>query len=385
MEAGHSLLYLIVIIAAAKLGGEISERIRLPATLGELLVGVLLSFTSIRAAADDSAILFVASIGIILLLFGIGLESGLDDFIRVGRSASLVAIIGVVVPLVTGYVVSLALLGDYRQALFLGATLTATSVGITARVLSDLGHMGSIEAKIIIGAAVIDDILGLLVLSTVLQIVSTGTLEPSIIARSAGIAIVFLVGAVWIGIRFAGIFVPIARSLRTHGVLVSFSFLFCITLAYMAQLLGLAEIIGAFAAGLALETTDDSVKIQRKIKPLEDIFLPVFFVVVGLQVSFAGLNPATAGGRQAIILGVVLLVLAIVGKLISGLGVLKPGANKLAIGVGMVPRGEVGLIFASVGLREGIISGSVYAAVIFVVFISTLITPTWLSHVFSRR
>lgn len=384
METGHSLLYLIVIIAAAKIGGELAELLGQPAVLGELLLGVILSLTALRAAAHDPAIAFIAAIGVILLLFETGLESDLDEFFEVGLSASLVAIIGVVVPFGFGFGIAYAIIGNFMHAMFLAATLTATSVGITARVLSDLHQMGSKEAKIILGAAVIDDILGLVILSIVLGIASTGSIQFASAGRAFAIAVAFLLIAVWAGIRFAPKMISLAQKLKTRGRLVTLAFLFALVLALVAEEFGLAEIIGAFAAGLVLATTDDRVSIQRRIKPLADLFIPVFFVVVGLQVSLSSLNPF--GPQSSVfIIGLALLAVAIIGKLASGLGVITKGVSKLAVGVGMIPRGEVGLIFASVGLSAGILTESLYASLIFIVFFTTLITPPWLKRIFSHR
>ncbi len=383
METTHTLLYLILIIAAAKIGGEIAEYFKQPAVLGELLAGVVLGTTALRGAALDPAIVFVGAIGIVLLLFEVGLESELDEFAKVGRSAALVAILGVVLPLATGFAAVYAFRGDHRIALFLGATLTATSIGITTRVLMDIGRMASKEANIILGAAVIDDILGLLLLSLVLQITSSGQANAYALLRDVSLALIFLVVAIWVGIRFAPKLISVAQRLKTRGVLVSLAFLFCLVLAYGAEEMGLAEIIGAFAAGLVLATTDDRVRIQKQIKPLTDIFVPVFFVLVGLQVNLKDMNPADPTHRGALLITLVLLVLAIGGKLLAGLGVVARNVSKLAVGVGMVPRGEVGLIFASIGLREAILPADLYGGLVFVVFVTTLITPFWLRRLLS--
>jgi len=384
METGHTLLFLIVIIAAAKVGGELAERLGQPAVLGELVVGVLLGLTPLRSAADSSAIVFLASIGIMLLLFEAGLDSELHEFSQVAVSATLVAMIGVFAPLVGGAAVAYVLTHDLHQALFLGAVLTATSVGITARVLSDLQAARSREAKIILGAAVIDDILGLLLLSLVLQF--TANAIPSVwrVIATTGLACGLLVAAVLIGIRLAPPLVGLTQRLRTRGILVTTAFLFCLALAGLAKVIGLAEIVGAFAAGLVLARTQDRTDIQRQIRPITDIFIPVFFVLVGLHVNLATVNPLDAGHRHAALIGAALLVIAVLGKLLAGAGVRRKGVSRLAVGVGMIPRGEVGLIFASVGLREGVIQGDLYAQVVMIVFVSTLIAPSWLKRIMSR-
>jgi len=384
METGHTLLFLIVIIAAAKVGGELAERLGQPAVLGELVVGVLLGLTPLRSAADSSAIVFLASIGIMLLLFEAGLDSELHEFPQVAVSATLVAMIGVFAPLVGGAAVAYVLTHDLHQALFLGAVLTATSVGITARVLSDLQAARSREAKIILGAAVIDDILGLLLLSLVLQFAADAIPSVWRVIATTGLACGLLVAAVLIGIRLAPPLVGLTQRLRTRGILVTTAFLFCLALAGLAKVIGLAEIVGAFAAGLVLARTQDRTDIQRQIRPITDIFIPVFFVLVGLHVNLATVNPLDAGHRHAALIGVALLVIAVLGKLLAGAGVRRKGVNRLAVGVGMIPRGEVGLIFASVGLRGGIIQPDLYAQVVMIVFVSTVIVPSWLKRILSR-
>ncbi len=380
MENGHALLYLIVIIAAAKIAGGLAERLAQPAVLGELAVGVLLGLTPLRAAVGDSAIIFVAAIGIILLLFETGLESELDELRHVGFSAALVAVIGVVLPFLGGFGILLAVNGNYREALLVGGILTATSVGITARMLSDMGQTASREARIILGAAVIDDILGLLILAVVLQIIKTGRPDALAITRAAVLSIGFLVAAIWLGVRLAPRLISLAQRLRTRGMLVTTAFLYCIGLAYLADRVGLAGIVGAFAAGLVLATTDDRVHIQRQIHSVADIFIPVFFVLVGLQVNLREINPFDPSHHPALLIGLALLALAILGKLAAGLGVTNPGVKRLAVGVGMIPRGEVGLIFASIGLKDGLLPADLYAQMVLIVFMSTLIGPLWLKR-----
>jgi len=385
MDTSHTLLYLIAIIAAAKMAGGLAERLAQPAVLGELGVGVLLSLTPLSAAASDPAIVFVAAIGIILLLFETGLESELDELRHVGISATLVAVVGVLLPFLAGFGVLLVVSGDYRQALFVGGILTATSVGITARVLSDMGQTASREAKIILGAAVIDDILGLLILAVVLHIIATGRPDALAIIRAGSLSIGFLVAAIWLGIRLAPRLISVAQRLKTRGMLVTTAFVYCIGLAYLADQVGLAEIVGAFAAGLVLATTDDRVHIQTQVQPIADVFIPVFFVLVGLQVRLGDMNPLDPSHRAALLIGVALLVLAVLGKLAAGLGVVNRGVNRLAVGTGMIPRGEVGLIFASIGLREGLLPTDLYAQMVLIVFVSTLIGPLWLKHTLRPR
>lgn len=381
MDHSQSLLYLVLIIAAAKVGGEIAERLRQPSVLGELLAGVVMGACGLRHFASDPTIGLIATVGIILLLFEAGLESEADELAGAGRSATLVALIGVVLPFVAGFLAMYAMGGDYKLGLFIGATLTATSVGITARVLIDAGKINSKEAKIVLGAAVVDDIIGLVLLSLVLQITTAGKADVFGLSKAVVIALAFLVTATLVGIKYASRLTPLAQKLKTRGVLVTLAFLFCMAMAMVSKQLGLAEIIGAFAAGLVLATTEDRVKIHSQIKPVTDIFVPVFFVLVGLQMNLAALNPFGPNHSAALLVGLVLFVLAVVTKLVSGLGVLDKKVNRYAVGVGMVPRGEVVLIFASIGLAKNILNADNYAALILVVFLSTLVAPWWLRRV----
>ncbi|MBI2844803.1 MAG: cation:proton antiporter [Armatimonadetes bacterium] len=385
MHASNELLYLILLIVAARAGGEISERFHQPAVFGEIVAGIVLGIIpALHPAVDSEAIMFVAEIGVILLLFEVGLESELADFLKVGAPAALVAAIGVVLPLFLGFG-AMRLLGyDTYIALFLGATLTATSVGITARVFNDLRMMHRKEAKIVIGAAVVDDILGLLVLSVVLGLVGGAALRVIDVGRTVGMAVAFLVAAIVIGHRAAPFLISLTRKMRGRGVLVVSAFGFGLVVAYLGSLLGLAAIVGAFAAGLVLASTEDRVHITEKIQPVADIFVPVFFAQVGMRVDLGLLNPARPENWPVLGLGAVLLAIAIPTKLASGLGAIKQRADKLTIGIGMVPRGEVGLIFASIGLHNAILNQSVYGAVILVLLVTTLMTPPWLKHRLSR-
>jgi len=385
MHASDALLYLIVIIIAARGGGEIAERFHQPPVLGEMLAGVVLGLVPfIRPAVDNEAILFVAEIGVILLLFEVGLESELDEFFRVGIPAALVACIGVALPL--GITPAIAILLGYgaHMAWFLGGTLTATSVGITARVFSDLGRLQSKEARIIIGAAVVDDILGLLVLAVVLSLAAGAPIRVGNVMLTVAIAVGFLAAAIVIGRRAAKFLIGLAANMRGRGVLVVSAFTFGLVLAYVAAKLGLAAIVGAFAAGLVLASTEHRVHITERIQPVADIFVPVFFALVGMQVDLRLLNPAERGGWALIGLAAALLLVAVPTKVAAGLGALKQNVNKVAVGVGMVPRGEVGLIFASLGLHNGILGRGVYGAVIIVLLITTLIAPPWLKYQLSR-
>jgi Kef-type K+ transport system membrane component KefB len=379
------LLYLILILIAARAGGEIAVRFRQPAVLGEILAGVALGLIpAIRPAVDQQAIIFIAEIGVILLLFEVGLDSKFDEFKRTGAPAALVAIIGVILPLVIGFGSAILLGYSTNVALFLGGTLTATSIGITARVLSDLNRSKSEEAKIIIGAAVVDDILGILVLSVVVGVGSGIAVRLGGVLLSLGLAIAFLTLALVIGTRMAPFLVGFTRRMKGRGVLAVSAFIFGLLLAYLGSLVNLAAIVGAFAAGLVLASTDDRVKITEGIQPVVDIFAPVFFATVGMRVDLTYLNPTRSESQPFLLLALVLLFIAVPTKLLAGLGAAGRRADKWAIGIGMIPRGEVGLIFASLGRTVGIISEGIYGSIIFVVLATTIITPPLLKYSFSR-
>ncbi|HOP79678.1 MAG TPA: cation:proton antiporter [Armatimonadota bacterium] len=382
----QTLLFLALILIAARIGGEIAIRLKQPAVLGEIIAGVLLgTIPQIRPAIESDAILFIAEIGVILLLFEVGLDSEFDEFLRVGLPSTFVAVIGVALPLIAGFG-AVRLLGYSSDvALFLGGTLTATSIGITARVLNDLNQAQSQEATIIIGAAVADDILGLLVLSVLSGIASGHAVTPASVVGSLAISISFLVIAIVVGIKAAPSLIALTRRMQGRGVLAVAAFIFVIFLAYMSSLLGLAAIIGAFAAGLALASTDDKVKISEGIQPVANIFAPVFFATVGMQVDLTLLNPFVRSSWPFLGLALLLLLISVPTKVVAGLGAVRRDVDKLAVGIGMVPRGEVGLIFAEIGRRIGILNEGIYGAIVLVALITTLITPPWLKYRLSQR
>jgi len=379
----QAIFYIIMILVFAKAFGELAERVGQPPVLGELLAGVVLASTVFRylhvEVAGNQPLLLLAELGVILLLFEIGLESDLEEFLRVGPSALVVATVGIAGPFAVGYFVSIWFGLATKVAVYIGATLTATSVGITARTLSDLRRLGTAEAKIILGAAVIDDVLGLIILAVV---TGAGAITAWQISKTTLLAIGFLLGAILIGVPVAPHMFRIARRLRTRGILTISAFLFCLTLAYIAHELRLATIVGAFAAGLVLARTEDLAHIQERMKPVADILVPVFFVMVGIRVDLGIFNPLDPQAHGMLALMGVLVAVAVIMKLFSGLGVLRRRVNRIAVGVGMIPRGEVGLIFATIGLTRHVITPGEYAAIVAVVVITTFITPPLLKLAF---
>lgn len=394
MEHGVSALTwiaLALMILAAKLGGEAAIRLRQPAVLGELLAGVLLGnlpLSQILEAAHGPAIGFAAELGVMLLLFQVGLESSVGEMAKVAPKAGLVAILGLVFPSILGIGASKLLLpaAPLPLHLFVGATLCATSVGITASVLKDVGALGSPEAKVILGAAVIDDVLGLIVLAIVSAIAVRGAMPDGLtLARIAGTAIAFLAGALAIGLYVTRGVYRAAATLRAPYVLGAVSIALCILLAGASATAGLAAIVGAYAAGLILDEVSIRPfghgglhKIDEFVSPIVAVFAPVFFVRTGMNVHLAGM------GGGALLLTLVLVVVAIVGKLGSGLGIRGKGIDRLTVGLGMTPRGEVGLIFADAGSRlvvdgKPLFSPGIYAAIVATVFVTTFAAPPALS------
>ncbi len=371
-------LSLVVILATAKVVGELCERLHQPAVLGELLVGVLIGPHVLGWVPNSEIIRLLAEIGAVLLLFEVGLESDLSEFIRVKTAALGVAVVGIVVPMSLGYALSMGLglhgRGDVVP-LFMAAVLAVTSTGITARVMKDLGRLNSSEARVILGAAIVDDVLGLVLLATVVEIASSGRISVSNAVLTALLAIVFLVGAVVIGILIAPQALRIVRLMRTRGVLITWALVFCLFLAWSAEQVHLAAIVGAFAAGLVLAKTEDRAHIEDRIRPLADIFVPIFFVWLGFAVQPRVFNPLAPEGWHALMITGALFVVAVVGKIVSGYAAVIPAINRFAVGLGMVPRGEVGLIFASLGLSIGIIDEALYAVTAAVVLLTTVVVP----------
>jgi Kef-type K+ transport system membrane component KefB len=340
----------------------------------------------------------LSQLGVILLLFQVGLESTVAQMMKVGLSSFLVATLGVVGPFVLGWAVGASLLptASVYAHIFLGATLTATSVGITARVLKDLGRSQTNEARIILGAAVIDDVLGLLILAVVTGIIAAANLGGALSYAAIGLVVVkgtlFLVGALVLGVYLSPRLFSLASKLEAGGVLLATALAFCFVLAWSAAAIGLAPIVGAFAAGLVLEDVHyrDFVDrgehtLEHLIAPIASFLVPLFFVVMGTRTElrvFA--EPGVLG------LAAALTVAAIIGKQLCAVGAIGKGLDRLSIGIGMIPRGEVGLIFANIGLTlvvngQAVIDRSVFSAVVVMVIATTIMTPPALKWSFERR
>jgi Kef-type K+ transport system membrane component KefB len=373
-ELGTFLLAFATALLGAKLFGELAERIGQPAVLGELLVGVLLGPSLLGLVPLTAGILLVAEIGVLLLLFEVGLETDLEELARVGGRALAVAVVGMLLPFVGGYLVTRAAGFETLTAIFAGAALTATSIGITSRVLSDLGMLKSREGQIILGAAVADDVLGLVVLAVVSQIAATGSVAAGDALKAAGLSFAFLLVALVVGIPLGRILVRFVGKARVRGMLVAVAVAFALLAALGAQTAGSAAIVGAFAAGLALARTNRGRDIGTAVRPVVDVFAPIFFVVIGAQVNVAYLDPTTPGNGAALLLALGLTLVGILGKFAAGFAAWGK-VSRVFIGAGMIPRGEVGLIFAQIGKQNGALPEPVFVAVVLAVFATTFVTP----------
>ena len=379
------LLGIVILLVAAKIGGALFEKIGQPAVMGELILGIFIGnlayFTGwefFGPLRNHSFVDLLAGFGVIILLFEIGLETDVREMVKVGLSSLLVAVSGVVVPFTLGYFTSLFFFPHegFSIHLFVGATLCATSIGITARILKDMGKLQIPEARIILGAAVIDDVIGLFILAIVTDIVITGSINPIHIAQTAIISVIFLVGAIIMGFKLAPFLGHYTSKMKVESWKFVAAIVFCLILSYIANLIGLATIVGAFAAGLILrevrfrdlEGVEHGMK--EVIRPASFVFVPVFFVLMGMQLKLEIFS-----NLYVLWIAAAITTAAIVGKQVCGLSVLGKGLNRLTIGIGMTPRGEVGLIFAGIGKSLGVINDTIFSALVIMVIVTTLITP----------
>ena len=414
------LLSLVVIYLASKVGSEVAQRFDLPPVLGELLAGVVVGVSALHLiifpesdlTATDSLIMtaieslnhltpenlanvfasqsevisVLAEIGVIILLFEIGLESDLKQLKAVGSQAVVVACVGVAVPFGAG---TLGLMSIFHvpaiAAIFAGAALTATSIGITSKVLSEMGQLKSKEGQIIVGAAIIDDVLGIIVLAVVASLAKTGSVDVINVGYLIVSATAFLIGSILLGQLFNSSFITIASKLKTRGNIVIPALVFAFFMAFIGNAIHLEAILGAFAAGLVLEESDAREELDELIKPIADLLVPIFFVTVGARADLSVLNPAVADNRAGLLIAIFLVAVAIVGKVVSGWVVFGiPDVNRLAIGIGMVPRGEVGLVFAAIGSASGILSKPLEVSIIIMVISTTFLAPPLLRIVFGK-
>ena len=377
VDLGNVLLAFASALVGAKLFGSLAERIGQPAVLGELLAGVVLGPSLLGLVPLSSEIFLLAELGVILLLFEVGLETDLGELVRVGGPALVVALAGMALPFGGGFALAHVLGYGSLTSVFVGAALTATSIGITARVLSELDVLKTREGQIILGAAVIDDELGLVDLAIVTGVAEKGELSAGSALRTGIFSIAFLGLAIGVGMPVGKRLVSVVGQSRLRGILVATCVAFALFVAWGAKKAESAPIVGAFAAGLALARTNRRHDIEHAVKPIVDVFAPVFFVYVGAEVDVRLLNPAVAENRPALLLGLGLTVIGFLGKFLAGFCAWGK-VRRAFIGAGMVPRGEVGLIFASMGLATKALPEGVFVAVLVAVFATTFVTPPML-------
>lgn len=398
-SVAHVTLLLALVLMSAKLGGEAATRLKQPPVLGELLAGMLignLPWAGLRELSTNGPIDLLSRLGVLILLFEVGLESTVTDVLAVGMAAARVAVLGTIGTFLFGFGFALVLFPDAGVGVpaFLGAAITATSVGITARVFKDLGKTRSKEARTILGAAVLDDVIGLVILALVNALLVNRATGNSASPISLGLTVLktigFLAVAIFVSVRLTPRLFGFAAQLRTGGALLAVGLSFCFFLSWAADAMGLAPLVGAFAAGLVLEDAHSAQFVARGersltqlVEPISGFLVPIFFVVMGIRSDVRVLvQPAT------LLLAAVLTVAAILGKLACGLGVTR-GVSRSGVALGMMPRGEVTLIFASMATALSVTGSeardrTIYSALVTVVILTTLLTPAALKWTFKR-
>ncbi len=388
---GDLLIKLLILLVVAKVFGWIATYFKQPSVLGELLAGVVLGPSILGiihpligevGGLSTHILTFLAEIGVIILLFQVGLESKLSKLLKVGFASVLVAFAGVIFPFALTFSFFASMGYSTLIGVFVGATFSATSIGITMRVLEDMKKIDTTEARIILGAADIDDVIALIALSILIGIVEAGSVSYFNIGKIAVFAVLFLVASLFIGFAISGALHKMLEKLKVVRTFIYTSFIFALGFAYLANAIGLATIVGAFVAGLVLERSKDRPKLEEKLKPLANIFVPIFFVMAGVK-----LNLHVLFNLQNLPIIFVLIGIAILGKMLSGFFAYCPHGkkvNKLAVSLGMIPRGEVGLIFATYGLAYGVLDQYLYAIVVVVIMLTTFVTPTPLEWVMEK-
>lgn len=367
MHGTEHLLEIFFLLAAAQLFGRLFQRFGQPAVIGQLLAGIAVGPSLLGLAHEGEILAFLAELGAVVLLFMVGLEVRLRDVLSVGREAAAVAVIGVSLPLGAGYAYGTFLGFEQLPALFLGTALVATSVGITAAVLQEIGVLSRTYSRIILGAAVIDDVLGLIVLAIVSGVAQTGSVETGAIVQLSLLSVGFVAGAM--------LLVPVIRRIPLEKLPLGGPFSVALTLAMglsgLATAIGLAPIVGAFFAGMLLAEVQEKYDLDRPTHALELFLTPLFFAMIGVRLDVGALlDPTTLA------VGGVASAIAIACKLLGGIGAITQGARQaVLVGVGMVPRGEVGLIVAAIGLSVGAVDQREYAIVLLVVLVTTLVVP----------
>lgn len=374
------LTQIFLMFTAAKLLAVVGERVKIPAVISEIVAGILIGPHLLGLVKAEEWTLALAELGAIVLLFDVGLDQKLTDLMKVGWTVLLVAVAGVVVPFFLGF--GLLELTEHSriEAIFMGAAMVATSVGITARVLQELGVLKTVVATVILGAAVIDDILGMIVLAVVSSL-SEGV-DYVQIASVTALAVGFTLFIVLVGRRVMRRVTPQVQRFAAGDPYFALAMVICLGLGVAADKIGIAAIVGAFLAGLVFSEEELTPRLKTNIHALREFLVPFFFVAMGMQMDLAVL-----ARREILVLAALVTVLAILGKLVGcGLGAYRLGwRSAIQVGVGMVPRGEVGIIVASIGLGLHTISNEIYAVVIIMVLVTTLIAPPALKLLFVEK
>jgi len=367
---------LVVMLGAAKTCGGLARALGQPVVLGELLAGVLLG-SSVLGMVDPKTevVHLLAELGVILLLFAIGLETDLASLLKVGGTSAAVAAVGVILPFALGYGVCRLLGQANLVAVVAGASLTATSVGITARVLSDLGRLQDREGQVILGAAVIDDVVGLVILTVVSGMIGGDSITPLGVARIAGVAVGFVLITLILGSYLVPRALTLVNKVDLPGTLTILAVILAFGLAWLADRSGSAVIIGAFAAGLLVGKTPQAREMEHGVTELGNFFVPIFFVSVGASVDVRTFNPLNSANHSTLMIGGLLIVVAILSKFAAGYAAPWFKGRKAVVGVGMIPRGEVGLIFAQMGLNSGVLDAKLFSAVTLMVMATTFVAP----------
>lgn len=381
VEHADVLLAMFVIVASAKLMAEVFERLRQPAVVGEILAGVLIGPSVLGWVQPTEWIGILAEVGVIFLLFMVGLETKPQHIFKVGKRAVLVGTLGVILPFIAGYIIASVWGGSFVESMFIGAALVATSVGITARVLGSMGLLDRETSRIILAAAVIDDILGLIILSVVSSVGTTG-IDPVTLAKTAGLAILFTVVVGFLGSRVITRVAPKVQNLQIRRPFFSIGLILCLGLSVASIYFGVAAIIGAFLAGMAMaEATEENQKMHQLTSGVTEFFVPFFLVNIGMQ-----LNLSVFRDGSIVALAIVITIVAVVTKFVGGgLGAWGMRRREMAqVGIGMVPRGEVGIVVAQIGLGLAAISEQFFASVVFMAVATTLIAPPLIKYLFAE-
>ena len=381
-QGASFLLALFIMLVAAKLMAEFFERLRQPAVVGEILAGILIGPGLLNWVAPTDLTNSLAEIGVIFLLFTVGLETKPAAIFKVGGRAVMVAVLGVMAPFIGGWLLMRAWGASGVEAMFVGTAMVATSVGITARVLSSMGVLETTTARIILGAAVIDDILGLLVLAVVTNL-AAGSINYPALGLTAALAIGFTAFVALVGAPVVKRMAPRIENLHLSHALFVASLLLCLGLSVAAVYIGVAAIIGAFLAGMAFaEATDDQPTMRKQISGVTEFLVPLFLVNIGLQLKLEVFRD-----RSVVALALLVTLIAVITKLVAcGLGAWGLGWRRAGqIGMGMVPRGEVGIVVAQIGLGLAVIDQSLYGVVLVMAVATTLIAPPFLRLLYASE